>query len=96
MGSSLPPGVVPSLLEDQEEAGSGSGARVTSSARCCRCGHAIRDWRERLLPIVSGKPVITERGELALQVEHRARCAECGSDRAEIRVEEEKPAGPDG
>jgi hypothetical protein len=48
------------------------------------------------LPIVSGKPVITERGELALQVEHRARCAECGSDRAEIRVEEEKPAGPDG
>lgn len=94
MGSSLPPRLVGALLEDHEEAG--SGARVTSSARCCRCGLAIRDWRERLLPVATAKPVITERGELALQVEHRARCTECGCDRAEIRVEEERPAPRNG
>ena len=35
-----------------------------------------------------GWPLVTERGELALEVEHKARCPECGCDRAEIRVEE--------
>ncbi|MGH7434933.1 MAG: hypothetical protein ACRENE_04600 [Polyangiaceae bacterium] len=88
MGSSLPPRVLPSLLDDHDEAASASGTQVTASARCCRCGHAIRDWRERLLPIATGRPLVTERGELALEVEHRARCPECGCDRAEIRVEE--------
>jgi hypothetical protein len=60
---------------------------VAASAVCCSCGKPILGWRESLLPIFSGELAATERGELALRVDYRARCDGCGGDRAEIRVE---------
>lgn len=62
-------------------------APVDSFAICLDCGADIDSWRERLLPIKTGTLAITERGELALQVEHDGLCDRCGGGRAEIRVE---------
>jgi hypothetical protein len=54
---------------------------------CCSCGTPVPGWRERLVPIVSGELVVTERGELALRVPFPNLCDRCGGDCAEIRVE---------
>src|SRR5258708_29446618 len=85
MGSSQPPTVV--AAPGSEEPGDAQSGAVTTSARCCGCGKAIADWRERLLPLSGGTLVVTERAELALRVENKTGCAVCGHDRAEIRVE---------
>jgi hypothetical protein len=66
-------------------------APVVSFAVCIDCGADIDSWRERLLPIKSGSLVVTERGELAVRVEHNGACDKCGGGRAEIRVEARGP-----
>ncbi len=60
---------------------------ILSFAVCVDCGVDIDSWRERLLPIHAGTLAITERGALALHVEHDGVCDGCGGGRAEIRVE---------
>jgi hypothetical protein len=62
-------------------------ALVVSFAVCTDCGAEIDAWQERLLPITAGALAVTERGELALRVEHEGACDACGGGRAEIRVE---------
>jgi RNA polymerase-binding transcription factor DksA len=62
-------------------------APVVSFAVCLDCGADIDSWRERLLPIEAGTLAVTDRGELALQVEYHGLCDKCGGGRAEIRVE---------
>jgi hypothetical protein len=60
---------------------------VVSFAVCVDCGVEVNSWRERLLPIKTGILALTERGQLALHVEHEGVCYACGGGRAEIRVE---------
>jgi hypothetical protein len=59
---------------------------VVAFAVCLGCGVDIDGWRERLLPILTGSLVVTDHGELALDVEREDVCLECGGDSAEIRV----------
>lgn len=65
----------------------GGDAAVEAFAVCLDCGAEIAEWRERVIPIHAGNLALTERGELALHVEHDGVCGECGGGRAEVRVE---------
>ena len=60
---------------------------VVAFAVCLDCGVDIDGWRERLLPLTKGTLAVTERGDLALDVDHEGACDECGGSSAEIRVE---------
>jgi hypothetical protein len=60
---------------------------VEAAAICLDCGADIADWRERLLPIRAGSLAVTERGDLALHIERKTVCDECGGGRAEVRVQ---------
>jgi hypothetical protein len=59
----------------------------TAFAVCRECGAEIPDWRERLLPIDTAAFALTERGELALHIEHAGACSACSGGSVEIRVE---------
>ncbi len=67
--------------------GAGEDSSAVAFAVCLDCGTDIDAWRERLLPVRSGRLAVTERGELAIDVEREGACTACGGGSAEIRVE---------
>ncbi len=77
----------PSSWPHRRSDGSPGDFPAVAFAVCLDCGVDIDGWRERLLPVRNGTLAVTERGELALDVEREGACPECGSGSAEIRVE---------